>query len=205
MKKTTIMFAGPHGIGKTTTAQKLAEKANGFEFKTSIAGQVAKDTGFNLCEDPDYYDVTEFQKELLTKHNEIYEAQTGNCIYDRSPLDFAAYHGLAFERHVAGSHNVGCLGSWVTYYQRCLEAAIKHSTHIIIPEADLTEEYPEKYGRPSFSVDENMARQRFYSMVYGYSSVLKNAYDKEVLVVPVEYQYDDRVDYILKQWSWLNE
>lgn len=188
-----IMFAGPHSIGKSTTAEQLAERYPAFLYIPSFVSRLAKDIDYDLNSNPLPYDVLSFQKRVLksfTLHYQITDEVP--TIYDRSPLDFAAYTYLEL-------CNTDLYCSAIKYKNGCIERTNACCDVLIIPEADLNEAYEDKYNRPKFSEEQKRYRHHFANCIDEYSRRLLNHID--VIRVPKQYQFEDRVDYICDEFK----
>lgn len=87
-----IYLAGTHGSGKTTLAQSLAKGLRAPLF-TSQAGEIHKDFGVKASDEIPIHLRIKIQEEILEAWQRQYqEAQNQEyAIFDRTPLDFAAY------------------------------------------------------------------------------------------------------------------
>jgi predicted ATPase len=81
-----IAIAGTHLAGKTTLAQALADRLDGFTFVEEPYQQLVRD-GHEFSEVPTTDD---FAEQLQVSVASISETK-GDAIFDRSPLDFLAY------------------------------------------------------------------------------------------------------------------
>ena len=91
---TQLVLIGPHRTGKTTTAKKIAEEYDEFEFVPVSAYQIHEDMGIAVGQDIDYNTRFELQRRLLDKFTRMSlsaHKEGRNVVTDRSPMDFAAY------------------------------------------------------------------------------------------------------------------
>lgn len=191
-----IMISGPHAIGKTTTAEKVAERYPSMLYMPSIAGRIAKEMGYDLNANPAAKDTLNYQWTLLEAVTTQYEAtQEINTIYDRSPLDGAAYARL----QLRDCKDDIILEELKRYMTQCALTTMAYCDLLIMPQADLTLPYNDKGNRPSFSEAQVKYRQTYAEMIKGYAEGCQLV---KKLYVPVDKQYDDRIDYI---WDWLED
>lgn len=186
-----IMFAGPHCIGKSTTAEQLAARFPEFLYIPSFVSRLAKDNGYDLNSNPTPTDVLGFQKKVLKAFSMHYQiTDEVPTIYDRSPLDFAAYTMLELD-------HTELYASAIKYKYGCIERTNSCCDILIIPQADLDLAYEDKYNRPSFSEDQKRYRKQFAQNINEYARHLVP--NIEVIRVPKEYQFEDRIDYICEK------
>lgn len=183
------MFSGPHGIGKSVTAKKVAE-ATKTMFVTSVAGVVAKHMNFDLNKPYDPMDAARYQYEVLRVLRYIYEAtEHGDTVFDRSPLDSAVYLTMAFREDPEYDDIVK------EYTEKCITLTNEHCHVLVIPEADLTQEYEDKHNRPTYSSAQASYRQDYADLLDYYAEQVKC----QVIRVPVDKQYENRFNYIMKE------
>lgn len=184
---TRVMFTGPHGIGKSQTCMKLNKARPHYLYIPSFAGPVAKRMGFDLNKPHTPDQLIEYQERVLEVFLESYKMTASvDTIYDRSPIDLAAYMAMGLP-HWRYSERVA------DFAKRCILATREYCDILIYPEADLTEQMEDKYNRPK-AYD----REAFDHRIDYYVSQLHSNKVK-VIDVPKEYQYDERVNYILKR------
>lgn len=186
-----IMFTGPHGIGKTTTAQQLA-KDLGYMFYPSFAGKLAKEMGYDLNESPDAQATYDYQVKLLDQFTVTYQALSfTNVVFDRSPIDFATYMTMQLK----GKPQLTPVLR--QYQEACFEITNNHCDVLVIPKSDLKEPYDPKGNRPNYD-PAGKERYEYTDYVNTFSLYLEP--DKvDIIVVPIEYQFQDRIDYIRKK------
>jgi hypothetical protein len=181
---TRIMFTGPHGIGKSASAIKLNRILPDYLYIPSFGGTVAKRMGFDLNKPHTTEQLIAYQERTLEVFIESFKATSlVDTIYDRSPNDIAAY----MKTGLAGKYP----SILAAFEQRCLAATRKYCTFLVYPEADLTEPMQNKHNRPT---GDKYARTEFDKIIDYY--VQRVADDINVIDVPSQYQYDDRVRYI---------
>jgi hypothetical protein len=188
------MIAGPHAIGKTTTAKKLAEIYPDLFYVPSFAQRVARDMGYDLNKSPSPREVLAYQERVLMTFQMSYEATFEmSTLYDRSPLDFAVYTCLQLrdcdEHEIQDALN--------KYIHECIESTKAYCDCLIIPQADLTAEYESKDNRPEFSDEQVSYREDYAALLEEYTS--KVSHFTKIIRVPVSEQYDDRIAYIMSQ------
>jgi hypothetical protein len=182
------MMCGVHGIGKSATAIKLNKHLPDYLYIPSFAGPVAKRMGFDLNQPHTADKLMQYQERLLEVFIESYKATTYvPTIYDRSPIDLAAYMTYA-----QNNHNLP-LVAVNKFTRRCVEATQEYCDILVYPEADLSEAMEAKSNRPS-AYD----RTEFDRIIDSFVMLIPNDKPK-VIDVPVQYQYQDRVNYILEQ------
>lgn len=183
-----VMFAGPHGIGKTTTAKQIAEHTD-YMLVTSVANKVAKSMRFDLNAKFNPMDAAKYQYEVLKVLGFIYEAtEYGDTVFDRSPLDSAVYLTMALRDNPEYTDLIH------EYTDSCVALTNKYCHVLVIPEADLTQPYEDKDNRPRF--DEKQAEYR-----QDYMDLLDHLAEKvtcQVIRVPVDKQYKKRFNFIKK-------
>lgn len=177
-----IFFTGCHGTGKSQTAIKVAE-ALGYEYIPSFAGPIAKDMGFDLNQPHTPRQLILYQERVLEAFCDSFIDKRGeNVIYDRSPNDIAAYAYFGIKGYEEYEVQMR------RFIRDCLDITEQYCDLLIYPRAELITEMEDKFNRPTAynrsQFDETI---RFY---FNYSRVNK-------LEVPVEYQYEKRVQYIL--------
>lgn len=191
-----IMFTGPHAIGKTTTAKKLAEKLGGNHlFIPSFVGAVATKCGFDLNKPHTVNQLFSFQNRVFDTYEMSYEATSQVAtVYDRSPVDFIAYMTLALRDKPEYATALKA------YVDRCLDLTNKYCTMLVIPRADVSETYEAKHNRPDFTEEQVRVRSDYYDIIDYY---LDRVHKKiHVVDIPVEYQFDKRLNFILE---YINE
>jgi hypothetical protein len=190
-----IMLTGPHAIGKSATATNLANLMGGYFFVPSFAGAVAKKMNFDLNKPYTPEQLIAYQRGVLDAFLMSYEATAEmNTVYDRSPLDFLAYMALAF---INNPEYNSLIEDFEDYEAACLNAVNKFCDYLILPEADLAEAYEHKHNRPKFDATAAKQRLEYTDTVKSYFTLLDGV--KRVITVPFQYQYEDRVNYILKE------
>lgn len=187
----TIMITGPHAIGKTTTAESLAKLHPKLLFIPSFAGGIAKEMNYDLNKNPSIAETLAYQNRVLTAFEMSYDITLDeNTIYDRSPLDFAAYTVLQLVRKA----NKEELIELHNYIERCITATMGFCDYLVIPEADLTVPYENKGNRPEFSEEQIEYRKKYSNLINMYANRVKDY--PTIIRVPVGYQYEDRVKFI---------
>lgn len=186
------MLSGPHAIGKSETARKLSANLN-YVFVTSIAGFLAKKESYdinNACA----YDIISYQNELFSTFEAIHEAMKENrCVFDRSPLDFAVYNIIQLEKLTQNYK-----GLMKSYAEECIKLTVQTCDLLIIPEADLEEEYEHKDGRPACDEGFVKYRERYVELLNQLVAATEECGVK-VIRVPAEHQYEERLEYIYKE------
>lgn len=178
-------MTGPHGIGKSQTCIKLNKALPDHLYVPSFAGPVAKRMGFDLNKPHTTQQLLAYQERVLETFIESYKATAFvNTIYDRSPNDIAAYFRTGLNGH---SQDIV-----VRFEERCLEITRRYCDILIYPEADFSEPMANKPNRPT---DKKYERRSFDKLLDYYATRVGN--DVTVIDVPVEYQYDARVTFIL--------
>lgn len=189
MHKKTIMITGPHAIGKTTTATKLYEKHPDYMFLPSVAGKIAKDMDYDLNDNPTPQETLAYQKRLLTAFQMQYETTLElDTVFDRSPLDLAAYLYLQLKNVIELQDEVQ------KYIQQCILTTMGYCHYLIIPEADLEEPYETKGNRPAYSEEQVLYRKEYIELVKKWAEDTKHLC--KVIHVPVDKQYDERIKFI---------
>lgn len=84
-----VGFAGAHRTGKTTLAQKVAEKFN-IPLRLTSMSQVFKEVGVGVNDDLDFDTRMIVQDQMLNRMVAIFSAY-GPFVTDRTPLDIIAY------------------------------------------------------------------------------------------------------------------
>lgn len=188
------MLSAPHATGKSTTAKALVDKWP-TEMKpfyvSSHAGIVAKRMSFDLNKEYTPDQVCAYQDEVLNSAIFLYKC-TGETlsVFDRSPLDFLAYSILALKDKSKDD--------WLVEYQeKCLAATVKYCGVLFIPECDLTQPYEEKENRPKFDESQIAYRTNYLNLIVFYATTIIEKVP--VIVIPTEYQYERRVEFILRK------
>jgi hypothetical protein len=185
-----VMVSGPHAIGKSETCTKLVEKHPEYNYIGSFAGEIAKKVGYDLNSNPSAKDTLAYQWQVLRRFQSSFEDNLGkNTLYDRSPLDFAAYAILQLENNEDKDIKLE-LGKYV---KECLDTTKGYCELLVIPEADFDAPYDDKVNRPSFDKNQSVFRQNYMKVLRILSWQLDWI---KVEIVPVRYQYDDRVQFI---------
>lgn len=192
-----IMFTGPHAIGKSSTAKKLADINSFFIYVPSVAGLVAKYLGYDLNDKPSLQQTFDYQVALLDALVDQYKGNDEDdvtYIYDRSPIDLMVYMTMAF----AGKEDMD--NSLFCYFKECYNTLIKYCTLLVLPQADLSEPYENKPNRPIAS-NPIYDRVKYSEMV---DAVLKVPLlkDLNVIRIPKEFQYDTRVNFLKGYLGW---
>lgn len=196
----TVMISGPHAIGKSTTAKKVAEKFD-FLFVNSFAGKIAKEMGYDLNSkerSPD--DILKYQWAVLKAFQMHFEATTEtDTIYDRSPLDFAVYTVMELQKYdTFGTHT----RKVAEYVKECVKTTDGYCDILFIPEADLEAAYEDKGNRPTFSEEQVAYRKQYQRILKLFAGDLKIA---KAIVVPEDKQYDERVAFISEVMEKLSD
>lgn len=184
------MISAPHAVGKSTTAQKLADRY-GFLFVSSFAGKIAKEMDYDLNKERTPEQILEYQHRLLKAFQMHYEATDDvDTVYDRSPLDFAVYTVMEIRKH---DHDGRYVKRVAAYVKECIETTDGYCDFLIIPEANLEEPYEDKDNRPSFSTEQIVYRKTYSLILDFYVTDLTLT---KVVRVPIDKQYDERVQFI---------
>lgn len=183
-----IMISGPHAIGKSTTAENLAAKLEGYTYSPSMAGKIANELKYDLNDGPTPEQVLAYQKVLLESYKTHYAlTREVKNVYDRSPLDFAAYTVMEIAINREYDEEV------TKYLENCIKATDKYCDYLIIPFADLKGPYEDKDKRPKFTEKQIEYRSNYMEVVFSLIKFLKNT---KVIFVPIDKQFDERVEYI---------
>lgn len=186
------MITGPHGIGKTETAKELAFQL-GYQFAPSVASRVAKKLRFSINNDNTLKEVLDYQYDVLEAAKEEYfKNKKKKVVYDRSPLDFLTYTALSYKKFPKEERE-DYEDNLLHYSMECIMLLSNYKPVLIYPEADLKEDYPDKYNRPK--VGEGFERSEYADLLLNKFSVI----DTKKIVVPVKYQYEERVKFIMKE------
>lgn len=115
-----LMLTGSHGSGKTTLAEKLSEKLD-IPFFKSHASAIHEALGVNAADDIPMKKRLEVQEAILGAWIKQHQAALmyGSGIFDRTPLDFAAYT-LADVRRSSDTMDANLAESYVRH---CLDLA----------------------------------------------------------------------------------
>ncbi len=189
-----VMLTGAHGIGKSATALNLSKLQPEFLYIPSFAGSVAKRLGYDLNKNPTPEEAVVYQENVLNIFVESYKATACvHSVYDRSPIDLAAYCRVALQ-------DIPGYEKYIAFYtRRCLEATIEYCDVLVYPDFDKTEDMEPKYNRPT---GDKWNRTEFDKLID--SLVQKVAHSKlKIIDVPAEYQYADRVDFIWNKLKWM--
>jgi hypothetical protein len=178
------MFTGTHGIGKSATAEKLAKEL-GYSYIPSFAGPVAREMGFDTNQPHTPEQVFEYQWEVLKTFVKSFE-ENPHAVYDRSPNDLMVYISFALMENLSKN-----FGEAISFTEACYAATKEYCDLLILPQADFNLPMEEKFNRP---VSYN--REKFSEII---SLACGKSEPKRKLIVPVEYQYDDRLQYILRE------
>ena len=192
-----IMISGPHAIGKTTTAKALVKAFPTLTFIPSLATTVANELDFDLNKNPSQEEIMNYQERLLASYKFHFElTEKTNSIYDRSPLDLMAYLalGIGDEASPEMLERVGKYGA------KCADLMMKHCDCLILPEADLTEKYDSKEKRPECTPEQIKYRSDYTTLINHCAASLESRV--KVVKVPAEFQYEERVDYLVKQLTF---
>lgn len=186
----TIMLSGPHGIGKTETAKKVCSQLTDAMFMPSIAGLVAKQLNYDLNKKPTLNEVIAYQETMLDSVLFMYEAtELVDTVYDRSPLDLATYLTMKLRDYPEYDKTL------LSYVERAVELTKKHCDILVLPQADLSLPYDDKGNRPSFGDDQLLYRSDYRDILDALADEVSPMIN--VIDVPMEYQYEDRVQYIM--------
>jgi hypothetical protein len=187
----TIMIAGPHAIGKSTTATALSAALD-YGMVGSIAGPLAKRLRFDLNENPKPVDIAKYQLELEKAFELVLIATDSmKTVYDRSPLDLAAYTTLGLR------DNPELDDFLKSYVDTCIHMTSRYCDVLILPEADLEAPYEDKGNRPKFDEDQAQYRTDYAGLIDYY--VERLAATVKVIRIPAIKQYGARVDFVLEQ------
>lgn len=190
-----IMITGPHGIGKTDTAIKLSNQSRPpLIHMPSMAGQIAKEMNYDLNNNPTPLERIAYQEALLKALVFQYKCvEKTHVIFDRSPIDLMAYLALSIKDEDMTKEITERLDA---YGEACREATEKYCDVLILPEADYSAAYDKKDNRPDFSEEQVKFRAEYALFSKMLASMLTRKV--KVLVVPGQYQFDERVEYIVK-------
>ena len=180
-----IGLSGPHAIGKTTTALALCERLESASFVPSCASQIAKDMGFDLNKPFNDIELMDYQYQVFNGYLNAPIPKSVYEVYDRTPLDFAAYASLGCENNKSSSY--------LEFEALCVQCAQSDFDYIFIPMADLSVPFEDKHNRPKFSNEDVDYRSAFGSVILDLASNLST----KVVVIPAKYQHYARTDYIL--------
>lgn len=194
-----IMFSGPHAIGKSSTGRAVRDTiSDSLLFMDSNVGMIATEVGFDLNANPTPKEILEFQKIVLKRNLELYRiVKEYPSIWSRSPLDFLVYTVMGLK----GCEDQEVKEQLNEFIAACQRATMENTRVLIIPAANLDEPYEDKPNRPVFNEAQKAYRKEYYDLLCHYASSLGTSV--KVLHVPVEYQYKERVEYIMKELSAL--
>lgn len=191
----SIMFAGPHATGKSTTVETLVEgELRDYTFVKSAASDLSLTLGYNIGETT-ALQLGKYQDAVMNKALIEYQnSKDIKAIYDRSPLDFICYTKLALE-------DLDIIPASNPFFNRyemlCLAMINRYCDVLILCETNLEEEYEVKQGRPAPSLEQSEFRKRYRDEL---NSLLgKLSPTVKVIRVPLDKQYEDRVWYILDE------
>jgi hypothetical protein len=189
------MFTGVHSIGKSASAIKLAKTLPSYLYIPSFAGPVAKRMGFDLNQPHTTEQLIDYQERVLETFVESFKVTHGtDVIYDRSPNDLAAYMVTGIFN---SNHNYKHLSAANSFVNRCLEATRTYCDVLVYPEADLN--VPIKF-KPNRPLGVEYDRVQFDKILDYYTHAVSKTV--KVIDIPMEYQYDDRINFILKELKW---
>ncbi len=139
-----LAISGTHASGKTTLAERLAR---------SLPDHAVIDEPYYLLESQRHHfsdppTPEDFELQLTSSLTTI-EAATGNCIFDRSPIDFLAYL-LAGRTHPAVE-----LDRWIPRVRRAL-ARLDLIIYVPIEEPDRMRDIPVERPRLRRRMDEQL-------------------------------------------------
>jgi len=188
---TRVMFTGPHGTGKSTTALELSRLMPGFLYIPSFAGPVAKEVGFDINKPFTPEDLIFYQEKVFSAFEESFKVNKDNTVmYDRSPLDIAAYLAAGLEGKFHFANYVE------RFVDRCISLCLDYCDMLILPKADLSETMEDKFNRPT---GDTYNRVKFQNRIETYIARIEAAGSKmHIIIIPEEYQYQDRINYILE-------
>jgi predicted ATPase len=197
-KDRRIMFTGPHGIGKTCTAKQLA-KDNGLWFYPSIAAEVAVDLRYDMNAKPSIHDIAIYQETLMDRLHSFYKnlSPAFGGVFDRSPLDVAAYAFLQLQD----------APEYEKYLENLVIEAMKFTRGycdvIVFPRANLDAPYEAKDKRPASTPEQIKFRKDYAESVEAILCTLTGVVP--YIIVPMEYQFDARQAYIqieIEKLAW---
>jgi hypothetical protein len=187
-----LMFIGPHAIGKSTSAEKLAEVLPNAAFIPSCVSDLAANMGYDINKPRTQQEILRFQLAVLQAYEIQYmeppEAEI--LVYDRSPMDFAIYAALETQS----------MDNEVTsYIEQCMNMTAKHCDVLIHPLADLTAPYEAKHNRPTDTEDQLDYRTQYDYLANFYGGVGQVMKQYQRIQVPVEHQFDARIEFIAEK------
>lgn len=116
-----ICFTGSHGSGKTVLATEVAKRCS-LPFFPSHASRIHAELGFKANEDLSVRDRIAVQRVILAAWvNDFEAAHKFGGVFDRCPIDFAAYMADAIERDMPEAISTEI----ADYSKYCIELAAK--------------------------------------------------------------------------------
>lgn len=105
-----VGLTGSHRVGKTTLGNEFVKHNPNFTFAATSVSAMMKHHGFNPQLNYHFYDRLQIQNIILDELDAFYGRFTKDTIFDRTPLDAAAYlladiqrEGLTPEEHEAAT------------------------------------------------------------------------------------------------------
>ena len=150
---------GAQRVGKTTLCKAFAE-ANGFEFIATTTSKILSGIGM----DPRiHYPIAqrlEAQSLILKGLAKQWESGTGNCVFDRTPLDVLAYAEADIRRDFAETAEL--TDGYLAYRQECLDLACDFDNIVLVqPGITIVEEEGKALGNLPYM-------EHFNSLAFGY-------------------------------------
>lgn len=128
MIRPVVMFTGAQGVGKTTLAEAV-EKGMGLKLYPSRAGEVHRKFGVVAGQDVPLALRLEIQQHILDGWlADLAEAEATGGVFDRCPLDFAAYTLAAITRETPQELAAIAQG----YVRSCVEVFARTSGHLFL-------------------------------------------------------------------------
>ena len=122
-------LAGAHRTGKTSLAEKIAERNSWLPMVRTSAKDAAKAFGFDVNNPGDFAARMDWQEHLIEVFAAQYAEQTGAFVTDRTPLDMAGY--LLADVPV-GEIDRSLERRVEAYIDRCFELTERHFNLVVI-------------------------------------------------------------------------
>lgn len=146
------MFVGltaAHRSGKTTLAKEFVKKNPQFTFAPTSTSAIMKMHGFDPAKDYPLEERLKIQNIILDELDSLYSQFKKDTIFDRTPLDAAAYMLADVQRENVPSH---LQAEVAKYVERCIDITNRRFAMILFipPVIELKEEEGKAPAQPAY-------------------------------------------------------
>lgn len=123
-----IGLCGAQGSGKTTLGQEFARRHREFSFAATSTSQWMRERGMDPAKDYPIGERIAMQEIILSELDALYGRHSKNVVFDRTPLDAAAYMLADVQRENVSAQDQVAIER---YLNRCIEVTNRRFSLIV--------------------------------------------------------------------------